>query len=200
MATDLTKLDVARRQLAVAIRLFFDNRDSVSVYTLAANAWEIVDVLCRNRGVESFSEQIRENIPDGKSLKHDFINAPYRNFFKHADNDPDGIVEEFSDEKNDHVLFTAVEDLIRLEQLALFECQVFQIWYLAVYEEKIAAEELERVLPKIREALPDISQLSRLEQKRMGRELLHNYCDDEQLLADPRNDMSEWNRWEEQSS
>ena len=172
MTTDLTKLDVARRQLAVAIRLFFDDRDSVSVYTLAANAWEIVDVLCRNRGVESFSEQIRENIPDGKSLKHDFINAPYRNFFKHADNDPDGIVEGFSDDKNDHVLFTAVEDLIRLEQLALFECQVFQIWYLAVYEEKIAAEELERVLPKIREALPIL--VSCLAPNR--REWAENFC------------------------
>ena len=62
----------------------------------------------------------------------------------------------FSDDKNDHILFLAVEDLLRLEQPALFECQVFQIWYLAVCEEKIATEDLERVLPMIRNAFPNI--------------------------------------------
>ena len=190
MSTVLTKLDVARRQLAVAIRLFFDDRDSVSIYTLAANAWEIVDVLCKTRGVDSFSEQVRENLPDGKKLKRDFINQPYRNFFKHANHDPEGTVEEFSDDKNDHILFLAVEDLLRLE------CQVFQIWYLAVYEEKIATEDLERILPKIRDAFPNIRNVSRPEQKRMGRECLQQYSKDEQMLADPQTDMSEINRWE----
>ena len=38
MPEDLGKLEVARRQLAVAIRLLFDDRDPVSVYALEANA------------------------------------------------------------------------------------------------------------------------------------------------------------------
>ena len=200
MATNLTKLDVARRQLAVAIRLFFDGRDPVSVHTLASNAWEIVDVLCRKRGVDSISEQTRENIPYGKDLKRDFINKPYRNFFKHADNDPDGTVEGFSDRMNDDILFLVVDDLIRLKQPTLYECQVFQIWYLAVYEEKLSTEGRKRFLLDIREALPGIRQLPRSEQKGMGRELLHNSCNDKQSLADPGIDMSEWNRWETQPS
>lgn len=199
VSNDYTKLDVARRQLAVAIRLFFDGRESVSVYTLAANAWEIVDVLCRNDGVDSLSEQARENIPEGKCLKRDYVN-PYRNFFKHADRDPDATLEDFSDDKNDHLLFSAVEDLIRLEQRTLYECQVFQIWYLAVYEEKIATEALERVLADVRAALPNINQLSRSEQKRMGREFLYECCNDKELIAHPKTDMAEWNRWEAQSS
>lgn len=200
MAFDLTKLDVARRQLDVAIRLFFDGRDSVSVHTLASNAWEIVDVLCRKRGVDSMSEQTRGNVPGGKELKRDFVNKPYRNFFKHADNDPDGTAEGFSDNANDDILFLAVSDLIELEQPTLCECYVFQVWYLAVYEEKLSAEGRERFLPGIREALPDIRRLSRSEQKRKGRELLHNYCDDKQSLVKSGIDMSEWNRWEAQSS
>ena len=61
MSTVLTKLDVARRQLAVAIRLFFDDRDTVSVYTLATNAWEIVDALCKFLDVDSLSKQTRGN-------------------------------------------------------------------------------------------------------------------------------------------
>ena len=196
MSTTLTKLDVARRQLAVAIRLFFDDRDAISVHTLAANAWEIVDVLCRKREVDSFSRHARENLPDGKSLRRDFINQPYRNFFKHADEDPEGTIDGFSDDKNDHILCLAVEDLLRLEHPALFECQVFQIWYLAVYDEKIATADLERVLPTIRDAFPNIRNVSRLEQKRLGRECLQKFSKDEQMLADPQTDMSEINRWE----
>ena len=68
--------------------------------------------------------------------------------------------------------------------------------YLAVYEEQIATEDLERVLPAIRDAFPNIRNLSRLEQKRLGRESLQRFSKDEQMLADPRTDMSEINRWE----
>ena len=165
MSTALTNLDVARRQLAVAIRLFFDDRDAISVHTLATNSWEIVDLLCKNREVDSFSKHARENLPDGKSLKRDFINQPYRNFFKHADENPEGTVEGFSDDNNDHIPYLVVEDL-------------------------------EGVLPTIRDAFPNIRNLSRLEQKRLGREFFQKFSKDEQMLADPRTDMSEINRWE----
>lgn len=87
MDTNLSKIDVARRQLITAIRLLFDGEDSVSIFSLAANAWEIIDVLCKNADVSSLSNHARENIPTGKNLKYDYINSPYRNFFKHADND-----------------------------------------------------------------------------------------------------------------
>ena len=196
MSVDLTKLDVARRQLAVAIRLFFDDRDSVSVYTLAANAWEIVDVLCTNGGVDSFSKQTRENISDGKSLKHDYINDPYRNFFKHADNDPEDTLEDFSDDKNDHLLFTVVEDLIRLEQTKLFECVVFQPWYLAVYAEKIAPEVRDKFIQGSHDTFPNIRQLTRSEKKKMGREYLQLASKDKQFLEDNQINISELKRWE----
>ncbi len=69
MHGQLTKLEIARRQLATAIDLFFADRDLVSVYSLATNSWEVIDVLCRNAGIESFSVQARENVPTGKDLK-----------------------------------------------------------------------------------------------------------------------------------
>ncbi len=200
MSTALTKLDVARRQLAVAIRLFFDERDPVSVHTLAANAWEIVDVLCINKGIESFSEQTRKNIPNGKSLKYHYINGPYRNFFKHADRDPDATLDGFSDDKNDHLLFMVVEDLLRLEQTKLFECVVFQPWYLAVYEEKIAPKDREKFLPKLHEIFPGIRQQTRPEKKRMGREHFQHASKDRQFLDNPQINVSELRRWKKQSS
>lgn len=196
MITALSKLDVAHRQLAVAIRLFFDDQDPVSVYTLAANAWEIVDKLCKIRDVDSLSKQMRGNLRDGQSLRRDLINQPYRNFFKHADKDPEGAIEGFSDDKNDHLLILVVEDVLRLEQTKLFECQIFPIWYLGVYEEKIANEALKSVLPRIRQALPGMGKLSRSEQKRMGKELLQRTSKDKELLSNPLTDVSELNRWE----
>jgi hypothetical protein len=59
MAVPLTKIDAARRQLATAIRFFFNGGDSVSVLSLAANAWEVIDALCTRDGLTSMSAQAR---------------------------------------------------------------------------------------------------------------------------------------------
>lgn len=83
----VTKIDAAKRQLITAIRLFFDGGDGVSVYSLASNVWEVIDVLCTNTGVKSFSKQMRENLPAGHTPKY-YINEPWRNFFKHAKRRP----------------------------------------------------------------------------------------------------------------
>ncbi len=69
MNRPLTKIDVARRQLATAIQLFFENGDPVSIYSLAANAWEVIDVLCNNAQVASISNETRGHVPAGKDLK-----------------------------------------------------------------------------------------------------------------------------------
>jgi hypothetical protein len=96
MHSPLTKSAVARSQLATAIELFFAGRDSVSIYSLAANAWEVTDALCTRAGVESMSIQARGCLPVGKDLKRNYVNSPHRNFFKHADNDPHGLTPRSS--------------------------------------------------------------------------------------------------------
>jgi hypothetical protein len=63
MDKQLGRIEVAKRQLVIAIRLLFDGEDSVLILSLAANAWEIIEVLCNREGVLSFSNQTRENIP-----------------------------------------------------------------------------------------------------------------------------------------
>ena len=88
MESELSKQDVARRQLVTAIRLFFEIGDPVSIFTLASNAWEVIDVLCNKAGVNSLSNESREHTPKNKDLKKDYINSPYRNFLKHADRNP----------------------------------------------------------------------------------------------------------------
>ncbi len=90
---ELNKLDVARRQLEMAIRLYFSLGDEVSIHTLAAASRNLLFDICRHRRVKppmSLESLIREFVkPEHRQeVKREF-RAP-ENFFKHADLDPDG--------------------------------------------------------------------------------------------------------------
>ena len=184
--TQLSKRVVAQRQLVAAIRLFFDEADLVPVYSLAANAWEIIDTLATREGVDSISNQTREHVPEGKDLKYDYINSPYRNFFKHADRDPEALVPPLKDENVESIVFLAVEDYLRLFRRSPVEFQVYQLWYLAKYEEKLSFDAAGRILDDLRQAFPDIQNLERGEQLSKARSVLALACEDVALKNDPR--------------
>lgn len=186
MAIPLTKVDVARRQLATAIGLFFNGGDLVSVFSLAANAWEVIDVLCVRTGVVSMSVQARTYLNPSKDLKKDYINSPFRNFFKHADRDPDGVLQDFDDGVVDGILFLAVEDYIRMHGRSPLELQVFQLWYLACHTEKVAGDKLDEVLDAVAGMFPGIANRTRDAQIAMGRDALASALTDTELLGDPR--------------
>jgi hypothetical protein len=190
METPLSKIDVARRQLVTAIRLLFDEEDSVSVFSLAANAWEIIDVLCNKEGVVSLSNQSREQISSGKDLKYDYINSPYRNFFKHADRDPEAVLPHFNESDVDALIFLAVEDYIRLQKKSPIELQVFQLWYMSIYSDKLTADALGEILEIIESTFPDIGNLSRVDRLIMGKQVLLNAKADRKLQNDERTEQT----------
>ncbi|WGS53755.1 hypothetical protein LFL96_22175 [Paraburkholderia sp. D15] len=188
----VTKIDAARRQLVTAIRLFFDGGDPVSVYSLASNAWEVIDVLCTSAGVESFSMQVRESLPAGHTLKY-HINEPCRNFFKHAEQDPnpDSSVE-LREANVVAILFLAVEDYIRFRQGSPVEAQVFQLWFIAVFPEKVIEDDpvAQSKLESAKLAFPNIVTLSSSDKMEMGRQVLEASRRDAGLAADPRTEPS----------
>jgi hypothetical protein len=186
MAIPLTKVDVARRQLVTAITLFFNGGDSVSVLSLAANAWEVIDALCMRAGVASMSAQTRTYMAPGKDLKKDYINSPFRNFFKHADRDPDAVLQDLDDSVVEGILFLAVEDYIRMHGRSPIELQAFQLWYLACHTEKVAGDKLDEVLDAVAGMFPKIETLTRDEQIAMGRDALASALRNTDLLNDPR--------------
>jgi hypothetical protein len=53
----ITKLDAAERQLNTAIRLFFENRDHLSSYTLAIASREVTDDLIQDRYSEIYQRE-----------------------------------------------------------------------------------------------------------------------------------------------
>lgn len=186
MRSPLTKTTVARRQLATAIELFFAGRDVVSIYSLAANAWEVIDALCVKAGIESMSIQARGYVPAGKDLKRNYINSPHRNFFKHADTDPDETLEPLSQSHVEGLLFLAVEDYIRLNRRSPIQLQVFQLWYLAKHPEKLDPAVASELIEGVTQAFPSLASLSHHEQLARGYQMLARASLDQSLLADPR--------------
>lgn len=187
----VTKIDAARRQLSTAIHLFFGGGDLVSVYSLASNAWEVIDVLCTNASVESFSKQAQENLPTGHKLSY-YINEPCRNFFKHAKQDPspDSSVE-LRESDVAAILFLAVEDYIRLRQGGPVEAQVFQAWFIAVFPEKVTDEPVaQSKLESAKLAFPGIAALAAPDQIEMGRNVLEIARRDKDLAAHPKTEPS----------
>ncbi len=88
----ISKLNAARRQLDVAIKLWFADEDEVSVHTLAAAAHQIIHDINQKKGGR---ELLFDSIVIKDEYRSEFIAFIKRdmNFFKHADQDPEGITE-----------------------------------------------------------------------------------------------------------
>jgi hypothetical protein len=128
----ISKIDAARRQLECAVRLYFNNGDAISIHTLASAARNVLIDICSHRGVTG--EIFRESLIDlyVKSEHHQTVRARYRraeNFFKHADNDPDGLLS-FNPEYSDYALFEGTEAYAKLTGESTPAMLTFRTWWL----------------------------------------------------------------------
>lgn len=95
VAVKVSKLEVARDQLDAAIEVFFSSDNAVAVHTLTAAAYNVLRDIAKRDGSDfpfiktGFIATLKES---EKNKVIAFLNAP-ENFFKHADRDPDGILE-----------------------------------------------------------------------------------------------------------
>jgi hypothetical protein len=125
----VTKLDAARRQLEVAVRLYFNEGDPVSRHTLTAAAYTVLrDVNSARSGTAmevtgnidsyikpEFVTQIRRNLIDAQ------------NFFKHADRDPNRVLE-FNPRLTEILLLDACLTYKRLAEEAVPEFLLYVGW------------------------------------------------------------------------
>jgi len=90
---NVSKLDVGKRQLETAIKLFLTDADPISIHTLSAAAQEVFNCLLKKQGsgVSFIEKSIKEFVEPGKQeeIKKHFASS--KNFFKHANNDSDGV-------------------------------------------------------------------------------------------------------------
>jgi len=192
----ITKLDAAERKLVAAVRAFVKNEDPIVVYSLAGDAAEVLGALCQRRGLKPFRAIALEAVPGlSHSAYSEAINR-HRNFFKHArGDDADTVLEDFSDENNDALLFAASYDLLQLTAAlgrgCPVEAQTIHLWFWAVRRDTAGLNEqvslpqsLSDLSHVLHETFPDIHLRSRCEQKALGREAVA-WAQSVPALADP---------------
>jgi hypothetical protein len=138
------KIEIARRQLGTALKLYLEDADPVSVHCLAGGACELLEHLAKKAGAEPFATHILRSHPDLRDIAAlHRLQRQYWNAFKHATyhggherNDED-LLERFTDEQNDHVLFIGWRDYGETTGTLPIEAQVYEMCYLAKYPEKL---------------------------------------------------------------
>lgn len=134
----LTKFDVAERQLAQAIQLFFEGGDPISVHTLAEAATQVLHDIKGQFGAKSIfrdSERIR---PEREREWLAALNKS-RNFFKHADKDA-ADTHEFKEGFNHFSLMDAVNMYLTAKDAWTPEAIVFFQWFSITYPEVLIGD------------------------------------------------------------
>ena len=126
----MEKIEIARRQLGMAMHLYLEDLDPVSVHSLAGNAHEVLHRLADKEGKPTFRDHVLQTFP-GFTPKRYFDAANlYRNAFKHLNKDDDqDLINDFSDEQNTHLLFVCWHTYMNLTAALPIEAQCFQFWY-----------------------------------------------------------------------
>lgn len=174
------KLAVARCQLGTATQLFIDDKDPVSVQVLACCASEILDAISP-RPFRDHALAIHTDLTD-RDYKR--LRSFYSNAFKHftsfsgSPRDDSYIFSKFDDSRNDHALFVAWYDYGSCSGKLPLAAQVFQVWYYAMYPQRLSQQSAEA-----QALFPGISTRDRAAQKAMLRHVYGAYRNDPALLA-----------------
>ena len=126
----ISKLDAAKRQLEMAIVLYFHEADPVSIHTLTAAAYNIIrDINAKRGGLPMYV----------KGLFFSIIKEEYRqeiikkiqaaeNFFKHADKDSDEVLK-FNPAQTELLILDACMKYYEMTGEKVPSHVVFQGWY-----------------------------------------------------------------------
>ncbi len=139
----ISKIESARRQLDCAIELWFLDKDEVSIHTLAAAAHQIIHDVKVHRGEK------RDLLYDSALVKPQYrkqwINVIKQaaNFFKHADNDPEGMVE-FPPFANLTFIMFSIAGLGLLGEKTSYPMNALVAW-LTIHQPELVSAELRKL-------------------------------------------------------
>lgn len=134
----ISKEKAAVRQIDTAIRLLFDGGDPVSVHTLAAAAGEVFRNLLKNKNIDSWKSYAGKANPHLNPHEVHRILTKSQNFFKHANEDPEAVLD-FEETDNDYMIILALSEYMELinsekrskEKRVTVPMTVFQYWFFA---------------------------------------------------------------------
>jgi len=176
MKTKLDKEEVASRQLDTAIELMFGGGDIVSVHTLTSASSTIFSDLLHAKGEKAWRDEIVECFP-GNERQVSRVLREAQNFFKHAERDPDAVLE-FDEVTNDETIIVATLEYGQLLQLNKNDrkklttpMSVFQMWYFTKSPELLmmSPEKMGKYfVDQAQKLFPDLKKYPRFHQLDLG--------------------------------
>ena len=147
---EVGKREAATVQIDTAIKLYLENRDLISAYTLSAAANGILEGVYENERDAILARQ-RAGLPDQGDFRFSWkeeweirikpehrkegfrlLNAA-QNFFKHANNDHDGVLEFADVEQTGHHIFFTVGNFRLVYRDVTRAMNVFFSWFLILH-------------------------------------------------------------------
>ena len=127
----IAKLEAARRQMDVAIRLLFNGEDPVAVHTLVGAASVIISDLVEKHHPDRSWDKFAQEANKITATEYFQVMRKPQNFLKHARDDADATLD-FDPKDTESVAFWAVMNLGNFGPLSM-EASVLQLWYLACH-------------------------------------------------------------------
>jgi len=188
----MTREEITRHQLGAATQLFIDDSDAISVHCLACSAAEHASFLAKQAGEATFNDHVQSAFPDRSIRDIRAIRNQDWVAIKHA-RDNSGVPFDFpkaligfDDTVNDHMLFVVWYDYSAAGLSLPIPAQVFQVWYYAMYPEKLSSTGPDDVAVSI---FGEIRKLNRRSQKRALKDKVAHFSKDAELRSNPKTDL-----------
>lgn len=145
----ISKLDAARRQIEVAIRLYFSNDDPISIYTLGAAGYGVLrDIaVAKSMSLRTAEQGLMERVVPGKEKELIAALRRHQNFFKHADRDPDAAID-FNPDSTEWLLFDSCIAYLQITGESTPLMRTMNLWWQIQHRDLVKAE-----YPEIRSRL-----------------------------------------------
>lgn len=132
MGLKISKLDAVRRQLETAVRLYFAYGDPVSIHTLSAAAYNVVqDINSHKEGLRLIAkDRFLDYIKEGHEKEVRTLINSAENFFKHADRDHESTLD-FNPAQTDFLTFEASVVYRQLSGENPPLLRLYEVWFIS---------------------------------------------------------------------
>jgi len=138
----VTKIEAARRQIDTAIRMLFGAEDPIAVLTLISAAERILRDIGAQKNAPIHQLHLEMLKPGTEKEFWSMVNRP-ANFLKHADKDPDDILDNIDEKLNDIKIFISCLYYTDLQFTRSIEMDTFLTWFFVVNPHFINEEHAE---------------------------------------------------------
>ena len=151
----VAKLEGAERLLKTAIQLFFDDGDMLSVHALVAGAHEVLRTLLSKTG---FAASLLKDNPTVRREKLKEVRLQMnhtQNFLKHANDDPDGILDYYEAE-TPFWIYDAIQMHSKLPGSSKFRAfSLFITWFVLEYPTLLSDPSTEKTVSELSNHAPN---------------------------------------------